>query len=741
MALPVVALLAPLLLSACRPPAAGDPAATTPCAEGEALLDGACVPEGCEVLPEGGDVTATPDTLADLVADPPGSVIVLPPGVYPAAFSLGGDADGLRLVGACREGVILQGDDTSSVVALDGRARVELAHLTVAGGLRPLAVSRGTLALEEVTVRDGLEMGIVAAGSRAEVELDRVAVLDTRQLDGRYGRGVDIEVGATLAADGLTLSGNHDVSLFLVDGAVATLSDVEVQDTRPLSAREGGRGVEVGLGASLDATRLRVDGSGDVALFAYGLATEVVLVESELVGTAPLEVGREVYGAQIVEGAFVSMTGGRVAENGGAGLLVDGAASLAILDGVEVSDNVSGSLDDPGGGVAVQAGADATLRGLSFERNAGLAVALRDPDSVIDGEDLVIRDTRIGPDGVGGEALYAAEGTLRATRVEVSDGQEHAVYARVGARVELEELQVDGTWTDEDARYGRGVNIQEQAVATCTGCILLGSHDVGVIADGPGTSVELWDSTVSGTRNASDTRSALGVAAQDGARVSGDGLVVADTEGPGLYAVTDAEIDCRGCTLQANGFANALVLDGWLRLTDTTLDGAMGDASSGGGVGVYADAAWGWPRVFLTDVSASGNRYAALWFAGNGHYEVRGGSFEGGEGSRVGRATLHGNAVYAAEGVLPWDGELGLLLEGTELAGSRVAVLLHGASGTLEEVAYEANGVDVQQQACDGAPAPVGAESAPTYSACPAVWDLVAPLEYGLRLVEVPPAP
>lgn len=723
-----------------RPDTGSAPTDPAACAEDEVRDGDRCVPAACGTGPWGAvvaDVYADGSEPLDVViAAHPGAHIALAEGRWDAALLLDKAHDGLVLEGRCRALVTLVGGD-SPALALDGRATVGLSQLTVSGGRNALQVTKGTLEVDGVDVVDAEDFGVIAVGASAEVALTDVTVSDTRSRDGHFGRAIDVEYDARLTADRVALARNHDVSLFLVEGATADLHDVSIVDSLPVTEALGGRGIEAGLGAVLTGEGVVVEGATDVGMFLYGVGTTASFTDFQVLGTTVTDPATGGLGVQLTSGATLSLAGYIATDNEGAALVANGVGTSVTVDGCTLTRNRSTSRQDPGGGVMTQQGAEGSIRDCTLTDNSDVALGASDPGSVLDIARVTISGTRRGPDGHGGEALYADGGQLFAEDVTVTDGQEHAVYARRDAILDVRALTVEATWTTEEADYGRGVNVQEGAALTCTGCTFDESHDVGVIADGPTTTATLVDSTLSNTRTASRTRGAMGVAIQDAATVLGEGLVITGTEGPGVYAVTGGHFGCVGCVLDENGFAGVVVLDGEIDLDDTRVDGARGDASSGGGVGLFALGGYGPTRVELDGVELTGNRYAAAWLEGPGVFRIENSRLEGGPGVDFGAVTVHGNAVFARDGLLGWDGTTGLSLTGSTLSGSRSAILLHGASADLSGVVFADNTVDLAQQACAEVPSPTHVPDTATRDLCPEQWQVVVPLSYGLYLEDV----
>lgn len=158
-------------------------------------------------------------------------------------------------------------------------------------------------------------------------------------------------------------------------------------------------------------------------------------------------------------------------------------------------------------------------------------------------------------------------------------------------------------------------------------------------------------------------------------------------------------------------------------------------------------AAEGAAELLVEDSTIADHPLAAVWLDGPGSYALTGNDLEGGWGAAYqypdGETLMfHGNAVYATDRIEPWDPQLetGLLLDGNLLHdGAGAAVMLHGASATLQDNDYDGNLVDLQQQACGEVPIPEGHEEAPAAVLCPQYDAPVEQLRFLLQHAEAAP--
>ncbi|MBI5518106.1 MAG: hypothetical protein HY909_30325 [Deltaproteobacteria bacterium] len=126
---------------------------------------------------------------------------------------------------------------------------------------------------------------------------------------------------------------------------------------------------------------------------------------------------------------------------------------------------------------------------------------------------------------------------LRADGVLVADNFQAGILADdPGTRVEVLSSVVRGTRPGPVGFVGYGLQAQEGASVRASRVLLLENTDVGVHATNLGTLVDLSDSVVRGTRPRSDGTSGHGLRAQDGAVLSAARMLVEDCAEAGAYA-------------------------------------------------------------------------------------------------------------------------------------------------------------------------------------------------------------
>ena len=604
--------------------------------------------------------------------------------------------------------------------------------------------TRGTLTATGCTVQGNTDVGVFAGESGTTVDLVDTEVLDTLpDPDGIRGRGVSVVEGATLTAVGCTVRGNADAGVYASDaGTTVDLVDTSVLDTLPGPGDAYGRGIAVSDAATLTATGCTIQGNTESGVVAASAGTLVDLVDTQVLDTSPSPDNTAGRGVSVVSGATLTVTGGTIRGNSEGGLYVTDAGTKVDLVDAQVLDTSSSSDGSFGEGIWVQRGAALTADGSTIQGNATVGVIAFNVGTTVDLVDTWILDTAPGHDDTGGHGINVQDGAALSTiGCTIQGNTESGLFAsNPGTLVDLVDTEILDTAPSPDGTEGRGIGIQSGAVLVATGCILGENTEVGVVAAGASTTVDLVDTEIRGTRRGRVTGFALGVAAQQGALVRISDSEVSGTEGPGVY-VLYGRMELDRVTLTGNQFSGAAAGAGDLVLRDSTITDTLPDPEWGGGFGVYASDHFGAPTVTLTDSTIGPHDYAAVWLDGQGAYDIQGNALFGSEGVDDDGWALHGNAVFAERGVTAWDGASGLRLSANTLDGaSEVAMLLDGASAELDGNIFSGNGVELWQQRCDDIVAV--AEGDPDWEICPESGNLLTAYDLiftSLYLPEVDP--
>jgi len=687
----IFAFAVPLLVLACdkdkrKKPSTDDtasthdtgpaPATDPDCDSGYLDDEGECVPAACGTGTWGDlevdestvyvDITATEDgdgseaapftsiqAGLDAAADVDGAMVAVAAGTYPETLELDRSHDAVHLAGRCRELVIIDagvGDESTVGIFVDVRSfEVEISGVTVSGSQYVgVLVGSGAITIRDSAVAVNEYVGVWAYQARSYATALTMEASEVRE---------NTTMGVAAMGSGTSVS----------------LRETTIEDSQPMANGEGGYGIQVSDGASLDAEGCEVRGNTNAGVTAVDSGTSASLRETSIEDT---KTGSP-------EDVF--------------GIYVTGGASLQA-EACEVRRNT-------GGGV--------------YAADSGTSVTLR--ETTIEGS----QPNENGGDGFGIGVEYEASLHVEACEIRGNAGLGVGV-AHSGTSATLQETTIEDTRPSENGEGGYGISVDEGASLHVEACEVRGNTAVGVVAVHSGTSVTLQDTKIDSTMRGEIQTVGIGVAAQYSASVVAVGIEVSSNEGPGFYQThKDTSLTCSDCMIQDNQFAGAVLLYGAsLQLADSFVHGTTEQENIGGGVGIYAQPYGGGPPTLsVTDSNFQDNAIAGVWLSGQGSYSLSDNTIHGGEGWSRESLSKCGDVAYAGEGVTAWDGSSGLLLKGNELLdGLGAGLFLDSASATLSGNSYANNAVDLVTQGADCATPPDGyeAEALSSVELCPA---------------------
>jgi hypothetical protein len=428
-----------------------------------------------------------------------------------------------------------------------------------------------------------------------------------------------------------------------------------------------------------------------------------------------------------VAGGTVAMHYMLVDDSVGAGLWVPGPAFLSI-EQARIEDTVPAAEASEGYGLVAAGGADVDLVNVTFEDNAVTAILAGGEQTSVYIHLADVLGTTAAYQ-VAGPAIDVYGGAyLDADSMTLSGNAGCALLVEdAGTEASIGSIEIYDTATALDGTGGQGIRVEAGAGLWASNVIMDSNSGYAVGASGPDSYLQLNMSFISNTAVDADGAVAPAVLAQDGARVEIDGLTSDDTEGPGVAALNGASLHCYDCDLDASQFAAAVVEGASLSLDSCRIDGVVGSAHLGGGIGVYARDDGGAVELILEGSTLEGATCTGVFLSGGGSYDLSENEIEGvSDGQHQ-----CGDGLLASGGVGADD----LHLSGNTFhAAGRAGVLLDGSSATLSGNTYTDNAVDLVWQGCDGVEEPVGYEEASTTEICSGADYLVQPFDFTLEI-------
>ncbi len=272
------------------------------------------------------------------------------------------------------------------------------------------------------------DVAVVAEGPGSEMILEDVVVQDTepRASDGTFGGAILVHRGARLEATRLVAARNYAGVLASDDGTSVSLADAVIRDLLSTTGQTSGRAIEVAEGANLDASRVIVARSRNVAVLIDKAGSTATLTDVAVHDTQPSSDARFGRGIEAEHGGQITASRVLVSGSHDVGLLGLGLGTRITVSNVVVRDTEARESDLLFGyGVELASGAQLLGDHLSIDttRLTGLYV-LADASAEISQFKLSnVQRSGCGdcPDDPHGHGVIAVNGTVRLTDFEVKD--------------------------------------------------------------------------------------------------------------------------------------------------------------------------------------------------------------------------------------------------------------------------------------------------------------------------------
>jgi hypothetical protein len=483
-----------------------------------------------------------------------GAVVAIAPGTYDEALRL---ERPVTLWGACPAGVVLTSSATSAaldsgVVTVESSG-VTLRNLAIAGAARAgvwATVAGARVEVLDVIIEEVTVIGI-AVEQGAQLVADGLIVRGTRPgPGGQFGRGLGAETGGRVEVRRALFERNHEFGVMVMHETTSVaLESALVRDglVREANGRDG-IGVAVMRGSSARVARSWLSGNRAGAASAIDPGSHLELDQVWAVDTRAQPDGLFGRGINVEQGATliarrVVATGNREA----AAFAQDSGTTLQVSDSI-LARSLPRETDGQGGrGASIQLGAAATFERVLVDESLETGIAVTGAGAWLDMEDIVIRRTTAGVDGIGRGLAVEGGATTMARRVLIETSAGVGALAQMtGTSIEMEDTRIRGTSPLGGFIPARALGVQRQANGRFTRLALEDNAQFGMIALEEGTHVELTEISVTETREndcPSCVRGGTALSAFDGAAVSAARFVVRGADLCGAHVGASSEID------------------------------------------------------------------------------------------------------------------------------------------------------------------------------------------------------
>lgn len=450
----------------------------------------------------------------------------------------GGSALFNTVVVSSNEGYGLGVDGPESVVTIvGGTVRRSLPTEFGDPGVGLFASGEAQVSLSHVHFSENHVAGMLLTGKETSVSATDCMFEDTLPVDGSGGHGVEVFSKARFVAQSVLVKGNTEAGI-LCDGAGSSLdlTDVFVGDTAENAGQQGGFGVAVGTGANAVLRRCEIAGNHRLGVQVSALGSSLELLESVVRDTGGAPSKTAGLGAQCTAGADFAVSDSLFEGNTEIG--VSAAGGTVRLAGCVVRGTNTKASGTLGIGVQSREKGKVTVVGCLVEGNSTAGMNVAESGSELSVADTLIRDTLSDSANQYGMGLQVnLGGTAKLTRVVLQANRSAGILVgKNGSVLEAFQVVVTDTLPSAAGLLGQGLQIQNGANGTCSGCLFTNNTQVGVSAFGSDTVLSLQGSLVLDTRPESGGVGGMGVVAGMGAFLRLGYTAVLRNSTSGLYA-------------------------------------------------------------------------------------------------------------------------------------------------------------------------------------------------------------
>jgi hypothetical protein len=354
-----------------------------------------------------------------------GGILALALGEYPAGIRIDRK---VALLGACVTGTRVTSSAEyvydAGVIDLAGGGLALVRDITLSGtrpGITANARVTGSHTLTAIAMQRTTGAGLRIQTPQQVLATD-LRIDDTQpDPDGEFGRGIYLTDGARLSLDGASLSGNRRTGILMLDaGTTIDAENLVISATQPNASDQlFGRGLDIEDGASGTLRRAVLRGAHDAGIYISGNGTRMEAEALVVEDTQPLAsnggFGR---GIAVSDGGQLTLRGAMVRRNRLAGILVTGQGSALTARYLQVEATLPQEVDLAGGaGLVAAGGANASISDAVFRDNLESGIALYDAGTEFLVERTLVQGTNpsAGPEPYA-SGFYVGAGTTAALR-------------------------------------------------------------------------------------------------------------------------------------------------------------------------------------------------------------------------------------------------------------------------------------------------------------------------------------
>lgn len=336
--------------------------------------------------------------------------------------------------------------------------------------------------------------------------------------------GVFVGAGGSVTVRGVAIDGAEGWGLIADEGGSLVAEDVVVRNIRRYDDFDLGEGVYVRRGGQLTLTRGVIERTVQHGAYVEDAGSRLELTDVAVRDVAAGPMGYRGVGVLATDFATARLTRvaiDRVSEAGVATLL----DAEITAERVVARDVAQGGFTDFGAGFLARAGGRIDATRVLVERAQHAGAIVLETDSELSLTDALVRDTQLAarpePDRWGMGIVAQTGGTLALTRAASIGNRFLGIFGVEGGTLTLTDVTVRDTRAVEATEiYGRGLELQEGAIATLRRASFEGNRDVAISLTDADSGLDAEDVLVGDTLATGAGEFGYGLQVVDGASVT-----------------------------------------------------------------------------------------------------------------------------------------------------------------------------------------------------------------------------
>lgn len=299
----------------------------------------------------------------------------------------------------------------------------------------------GALTLTRAVIERSHDTGLLVIGGGTVTATD-VVVRETLLTDSDSTKGYGaLVIASTLKATRFLSEGNYVGAKVRDAHSTLTLSDAVVRGTLVSSELGSGSGVEAISASTLVLERVLLDHNRVSGLTVGSAGTKATLTDVVSASTDTDAKGQGGWGIAVLQGSSLDAVRVRLESNSWVAMSTAASTVLNAQDLVVVATRPTGK---GGTGLLFQDGSAVTLRRAVLTRNSSIGLVEAGAGTTLDVQDLLIEQTQPDLEGLEGGGLLVFGGAhLTGTHVRLSQNQTVGLYAdEPNTHVELSQVEV-----------------------------------------------------------------------------------------------------------------------------------------------------------------------------------------------------------------------------------------------------------------------------------------------------------